>query len=40
MVDQSKERVSLTAAGIAFWFVIALFPALIVRLLVSISRAN
>lgn len=31
---QSVERIGLTAAGIAFWFVIALFPALIAVVMV------
>lgn len=33
IADQGKERVSLSAAGVAFWFVIALFPALIATLM-------
>lgn len=32
--QQSLQRTSLTAAGIAFWFVIALFPALIATMMV------
>lgn len=31
---QSKERIGLSAAGVAFWFVIAVFPALIAVLMV------
>ena len=32
--EQSRERLSLTASGVAFWFVIALFPALIGTLMI------
>ena len=32
--EQSRERLGLSAAGVAFWFVIAIFPALIAVLMV------
>ena len=32
--DQSSERIGLSAAGVAFWFVIAIFPALIATLMI------
>lgn len=32
--EQGAERIGLTAAGMAFWFVIAIFPALIATLMV------
>ena len=32
--EQGRERIGLSAAGVAFWFVIAIFPALIAVLMV------